>query len=160
MPIVVVVLCAACGGLGWVVWRLSSRVDWLEARLARGGRRAAVERHMGGAAYGMRVENELFRGLWHQSHAPAAEARCWRKFPTSRGTAPPDPVHFYLSLGTAGEVTHAEPDLGALEGAEVPAGFTECLGQIIRSMRFPASGEPYVTRVQVDRPRPASQPAP
>ena len=53
-----------------------------------------------------------------------------------------------------------EPDLGALQGPDLPDGFTECLAQIIRGMRFPPSGEPYVARVQVDRPRPASRPAP
>ena len=155
-----VVLCVSCVALGLVVWRLSGRVDALEAHLARRGGRHAMSRHMAGGPLGMRVENEMFRGMWLSTHAAAAEERCWRGFKTSQGAAPPAPVHFYLSLGAGGEVIHVEPDLGELQGAAVPAGFTECLSQIIRGMRFPASGEAYVTRVQADRPRPASAPAP
>ena len=154
--IIAALLCVACG-VGLVAWRLSHRLD---GRLASAG--GGMARSMTGApgALGVRVEHELFRGMWLPTHAPIAEARCWRGFQTSRGTAPPDPVHFYLSIGAAGEVTRVEPDLGPLEGAEIPSGFAECLAQIIRGMRFPASGEAYVTRVQADRPRPASQPGP
>jgi hypothetical protein len=160
-PVIVTLLCVACVALGLVAWRLSSRVDALEAHLARHGGRGAMSRHLGGSrALGTRVEGELFRGLWLPSYAPAAEERCWRGFQTSQGTAPPDPVHFFLSLGSAGEVTRVEPDLGALQGAEMPGGFPECMAQIIRGMRFPPTGESYVTRVQADRPRPASRPSP
>jgi hypothetical protein len=105
------------------------------------------------------VESALFRGLWQPTYAPVAETRCWRGFQTAGGAPPPASVPFFISVGAAGEVTRVQPDLGAL-GAEVPAGFTECLAQIIRGMRFPAPGEPYMTRVLADRPPAASQPAP
>ncbi len=163
LPVIVVVLCAACGALGWGVWRLSSRVDGLEARLAHRGGRHAMTRHMAGAPFGMRVEHHMFRGLWLPTYAPIAEERCWRGFKTSQGAEPPAPVHLHLSVGAGGEVTQAEPDLGELQAAEVPAGFAECLAQIVRGMRFPASGEAYVTRVQAERPPrdrgPANAPA-
>jgi hypothetical protein len=160
-PLVIGALCVACAALGGVAWRLDTRVDRLEARLAaRGRHHGGLARSMVGQPMAMRVEGELFRGYWLPTHAPAAETRCWRGHRTSRGTPPPDPVHFYLSIGAAGEVTRAQPDLGALEGTEVPPGFTECLSQILLTMRFPTTGEAYMTRVQVDRPRPSSQPAP
>jgi hypothetical protein len=158
-PLLAALLCAACGALGLVAWRLGQRIDALEARLTGGGAARSLARSVTGTPLGMRVEHELFRGLWLPTYAPIAEARCWRGFQTSQGAPPPDPVHFYLSIGAAGEVTRAEPDLGALQGAEIPPGFTECLAQIVLTMRFPATGEAYVTRVPADRPRPASRPA-
>jgi hypothetical protein len=160
-PVIVAALCVACAALGWVAWRLDSRVDALEERLAAagGGPGGAMSRSLVGAQAGTRVEPELFRGLWLPTYGPVAEERCWRGFTTSTGAAPPDPVHFYLSLGAAGEVTRVEPDLSAQQGTEIVPGFPECLAQIIRGMRFPPTGEAYVTRVQADRPRPASRPA-
>jgi hypothetical protein len=155
-------LCLVCAVLGWVAWRPGRRGDGPEARLAAaGGGDAArtVARSLVGAPLATRVEPELFRGFWLPTYAPIAEARCWRGFQTSRGTPPPDPMHFFLSIGAAGEVTRAEPDLGALQGAEVPPGFPECLAQVLLTMRFPPTGEAYVTRVPAERPRPASPPA-
>jgi hypothetical protein len=160
LPILVVVLCAACGALAWGVWRLSGRVDGLEARLARRGGGRGMSSHIGGAAFGMRVEDHLFRGLWLPTYAPIAEERCWRGFKTSRGAEPPASVPFHLSIGAGGEVTRAEPDLGGLSGAEVPAGFPGCLAQIIGGMRFPASGEAYLVRVQAERPPSAGSATP
>jgi hypothetical protein len=154
-------LCLAGAVLGLVGWRLGRRGDTLGARLAAAGGgdpSRTMARSVVGAPLAARVEPELFRGYWLPTYAPIAEARCWRGFQTSQGTPPPDPAHVFLSIGAAGEVTRAEPDLGALQGAEMPSGFPECLAQIIRTMRFPPTGEAYMTRVQADRPRPASQP--
>jgi hypothetical protein len=94
---------------------------------------------------------DSFDRVWTPAFAARAEKQCWTRFEQTK-TYPvlPREPHFVVSLNADGTVTKVESIPDAME--KPPTQFYECVGEVIRTMKFPPSGKPQSAPVQATRP--------
>ena len=92
---------------------------------------------------------ETFRVVWFPRYAAVAEQKCW-SVAESAGGRVPRALHYFVTLDAKGTPLEVTADETALQGFPMPAGLRECVGGVVRTMRFPPS-KPHSGRVQVDR---------
>jgi hypothetical protein len=92
---------------------------------------------------------ETFRAVWFPTFAAVAEQKCWHAAESAGGRVP-GALHYFISLDADGRPREVTADEGTLEGFPMPPKLRACIGDVIRTMRFPPA-EPHSARVQVDR---------